>query len=55
MGRALQLLRYALTGLLKATREKLEQARPRTIGQAGRVPGVTPADLANLLVALRRS
>ncbi len=24
-------------------------------GQAGRVPGVTPADMANLLVALKRS
>jgi tRNA uridine 5-carboxymethylaminomethyl modification enzyme len=44
----------ALTSLLKATREKLEQTRPRTIGQAGRVAGVTPADLANLLVAVRR-
>jgi tRNA uridine 5-carboxymethylaminomethyl modification enzyme len=45
---------HAVTALLKATRENLAQVRPRTLGQAGRVPGVTPADVANLLVALKR-
>jgi tRNA uridine 5-carboxymethylaminomethyl modification enzyme len=35
-------------------RQKLERVRPRTLGQAGRVPGISPADLQNLLVELRR-
>lgn len=43
-----------LSGLLKSTREQLAITRPASVGQASRVPGVTPADLANLIVALRR-
>ena len=36
-------------------RQKLARLRPRTLGQAGRVPGVTPADLQILWVhAVRR-
>ena len=35
-------------------REKLERIRPRTLGQASRVSGITPADLALLLVHLER-
>jgi tRNA uridine 5-carboxymethylaminomethyl modification enzyme len=35
-------------------REKLEQIRPRTLDQAGRVSGITPADLALLLLHLDR-
>ena len=35
-------------------REKLEQIRPSTLGQAGRVSGITPADLALLLLHLDR-
>lgn len=35
-------------------REKLEQIRPGTLGQAGRVSGITPADLALLLLHLDR-
>ncbi|TAK15507.1 MAG: tRNA uridine-5-carboxymethylaminomethyl(34) synthesis enzyme MnmG [Acidobacteria bacterium] len=38
-------------GLSREVVERLEQVRPTTIGQAGRVPGVTPAALA--IVALR--
>ncbi len=35
-------------------REKLERIRPSTLGQAGRVSGITPADLALLLLHLER-
>jgi len=33
-------------------REKLARVRPTTLGQAGRVSGITPADLAVLLFYL---
>ena len=39
-------LDYASIGALtNESRQKLSRLRPRTLGQAGRVPGVTPADL----------
>jgi tRNA uridine 5-carboxymethylaminomethyl modification enzyme len=34
--------------------DKLTRVRPLTLGQASRVPGVTPADIAILMVHLRR-
>ena len=44
----------ALGGLSSEVRQKLNEIRPATIGQAARVPGVTPAAVSILLVHLRR-
>ncbi len=35
-------------------RDKLERIRPRSLAQAGRIPGVSPADLQNLVMEVRR-
>jgi len=42
-------------GLSNEVREKLEQARPNSLGQAARISGVTPAAVSILLVHLKRS
>jgi tRNA uridine 5-carboxymethylaminomethyl modification enzyme len=42
----------AIHGLSSEGREKLARQRPLTVGQAARIPGVTPADVSVLLVAL---
>ena len=42
-------------GLSNEVREKLQSVRPDTIGQASRVPGVTPAAISLLLVHLKKS
>ena len=39
-------------GLSAEARQRLEEIRPRSVGQAGRISGVSPADLAVLLVYL---
>jgi len=45
--------RYAgVPGLSAEAAEKLERHRPRTLGQAGRIPGVTPAAVTLLLARL---
>lgn len=44
---------HALGALRFEAREKLSRIRPRNLGQAARVPGVTPADIAVLSVALK--
>ena len=43
-----------ISGFSKEVVEKFEEVRPRNIGQAGRIPGVTPAALSLLMVALER-
>jgi tRNA uridine 5-carboxymethylaminomethyl modification enzyme len=43
-----------VTGLRTEARQKLLRFRPATIGQASRLAGVTPADMAVLLVHLER-
>jgi len=44
----------AMPSLLTETRQKLKNIRPRTLGQASRISGVTPADVAVLLIYLER-
>jgi tRNA uridine 5-carboxymethylaminomethyl modification enzyme len=43
-----------LASLATEARQKLEQIRPSSLAQAGRVPGVTPSDLHNLVVEVMR-
>jgi tRNA uridine 5-carboxymethylaminomethyl modification enzyme len=43
-----------VNGLKAEARNHLNTIRPLTIGQAGRISGVTPADIAILAIALRK-
>ncbi|KTC17807.1 MULTISPECIES: tRNA uridine-5-carboxymethylaminomethyl(34) synthesis enzyme MnmG [Pseudomonas] len=43
-----------ISGLSKEIQGKLSQARPETLGQASRVPGVTPAAISLLLIHLKK-
>ncbi|MFQ5586687.1 MAG: tRNA uridine-5-carboxymethylaminomethyl(34) synthesis enzyme MnmG, partial [Thermodesulfobacteriota bacterium] len=43
-----------LSGLSSEIVEKLEVVKPRSIGQAARIAGMTPAALSVLLVHLKR-
>jgi tRNA uridine 5-carboxymethylaminomethyl modification enzyme len=36
------------------SREKLHRVRPANLGQAGRIPGVSPSDLQNLVIEVQR-
>ena len=43
---------FAIPGLSREVQSKLERVQPETLGQAARVPGVTPAAVAILDVYL---
>jgi tRNA uridine 5-carboxymethylaminomethyl modification enzyme len=43
-----------IKGLLTETRQKLKAIRPTSVGQASRIPGVTPSDISLLMVYLER-
>ncbi len=45
---------HGLSSLRLEARQKLSDARPLSLGQASRIPGVSPADIAVLTVWLRR-
>lgn len=45
----------AVTGLSNEVRQRLDSVRPTTLGQAGRIDGVTPASLTLLLAHLRKT
>lgn len=42
-----------ITGLRKEAQEKLNKIKPRSVGQASRISGVSPADIAVLIVWLQ--
>ncbi len=44
----------AIVGMRREAQQKLAQFRPATVGQAARIGGITPADIAILLVVLER-
>lgn len=44
----------SISGLSKEIQHKLTQARPETLGQASRIPGVTPAAVSLLMIHLKK-
>ncbi len=45
----------AVPALLTESRQKLSRVRPRTLGQAARIPGVTPADVQILWIYIEKT
>ncbi|HSW55991.1 MAG TPA: tRNA uridine-5-carboxymethylaminomethyl(34) synthesis enzyme MnmG [Ignavibacteriaceae bacterium] len=43
-----------IKALSTESKEKLQRYKPRSIGQASRIPGVTPSDISVLLIYLKR-
>ncbi|AAO91415.2 tRNA uridine-5-carboxymethylaminomethyl(34) synthesis enzyme MnmG [Coxiella burnetii] len=43
-----------VTGLSNEVRQKLNETKPTTLGQASRIPGITPAAISLLLVHLKK-
>jgi len=46
---------WPLQGLTYEAKDKLDRIRPATLGQASRIPGVSPADISVLLIHLHRA
>ena len=44
----------AVAGLSNEARQRLAEARPQTLGQAARLPGITPAAVSILLIHLKK-
>ncbi|MCI0511950.1 tRNA uridine-5-carboxymethylaminomethyl(34) synthesis enzyme MnmG [candidate division KSB1 bacterium] len=45
---------HEIRALSSEAKEKFQQIKPRTLGHAARIPGITPADLAVLMIYLRK-
>ncbi|MBV9130461.1 MAG: tRNA uridine-5-carboxymethylaminomethyl(34) synthesis enzyme MnmG, partial [Verrucomicrobia bacterium] len=51
-----ELLDYgSVRGLRFEARQKFSKIRPTTLGQAGRISGITPADIALLTIHLQKA
>ena len=43
-----------VSGLSSEVKQKLSEQRPATVGQASRIPGITPAAVSLILVSLKK-
>ena len=44
----------AIRGLKNEAKQRFAEIRPETLGQAGRIPGITPADVAMLVTWMQK-